>query len=134
MSGEKWSISTNEEDYVGVFDSEGDAIADGMTNEEGSFFVGRCVSPTQPEVLFDADAVDDWLHNYVFSHEDYQLDWADGRSPDPKKEQLKELAEEIRPVIAAWLDRHKLRPTFFLIDPKSVRFIENAQEAKGGEA
>lgn len=124
MSNEKWSVSTNEEDYHGVFDSMEDAIAEGKNSEEGSFFVGRCVPPVQPEVLFTGDAIEDWLDRCVWQHDDYSHDWAEGQVL-PSGKQKEELAEKIRPIISEWLDRHRLRPTFWNIDPESVRHIEN---------
>lgn len=127
MSNEKWSISTNEEDYHGVYDSIEDAIAEGKASEEGGFFVGRCVPPVQPEVLFTDDAIEDWLDRYVWQHDDYSHEWAEGQVV-PSEQQLEELAEKIRPIIAEWLDRHGLRPTFWRIDPESVRHIENDQQ------
>lgn len=133
MSQEEWAISTNEEDYSGCFGSEDEAIAEGKANEYSRFFVGKCVKPAQPEVLFDGDAVEDWLKDHVWQHEDYCHDWADGQV-NPNRKQLEDLAERIRPVIAEWLDRHGLRPRFFLIDPKSVRCIANDGEEDGEEA
>jgi hypothetical protein len=122
MSDEKWSISTNEEEYHGVYDSIEEAIAEGKAGGEFGFWVGRCVPPVQPEVLFDEFAVENWLDDHVWCHDDYCHEWADGHV-SPSREEMKELANEIRPLIAAWLDRNKLRPTFFNIDPKSVQWI-----------
>ena len=128
MSTEKWSISTNEVDYSSLFfDSEEDAIAEGKASEHGSFFIGKCIAPAQPETLFDADAVEDWIERCVWQHEDYSHDWAEGQVL-PSKKQKEELAEKIRPIIAEWLDRHRLRPTFFVIDPDSVKYIKNDQQ------
>jgi hypothetical protein len=118
----KWSLSTDEETFHGMFDSEEEAIAEGKATETGSFYVGKCIRPVQPEMLFDSIAVEDWIERRIYEHEDYSGDWADGDfAPNP--DQMRELAEQIRPVIAAWLDRQKLRPTFFIIDPKTVRRI-----------
>jgi hypothetical protein len=120
----KWSLSTDEETYHGMFDSEEEAIAEGKATETGSFYVGKCIRPIQPEMLFDSIAVEDWIERRIYEHEDYSGDWADGDfAPNP--DQMRELAEQIRPVIAEWLDRQKLRPTFFIIDPKTVRRIAN---------
>jgi hypothetical protein len=117
----KWSLSTDEETYHGMFDSEEEAIAEGRATETGSFHVGKCTRPIQPEMLFDDMAAGDFIER-VWDHEDYLGDWAEGQV-SPTVEQVRELAEQIRPVIAAWLDRQKLRPTFFIIDPKTVRRI-----------
>lgn len=127
MSEGKWSISTNEEDYCGIFDSEDEAISEGKATEDGSFFVGKCIAPAQPETLFHAYAVENWLEHCVWQHEDYLHDWAEGQVL-PSKKQKEELAEKLRPIIAEWLDRHRLRPTFFVIDPDSVKYIENDQQ------
>jgi hypothetical protein len=98
-------------------------MAEGKATETGSFYVGKCIRPIQPEMLFDDMAVGDFIER-VWDHEDYLGDWAEGQV-SPTVEQVRELAEQIRPVIAAWLDRQKLRPTFFIIDPKTVRRIAN---------
>lgn len=127
MSNEKWSVSTNEEDYWGCFDSEEEAIAEGKASEHGSFYVGRCCPPVQPEVLFTGDAIEDWLDRCVWQHDDYSHECAEGQVLPSEKEK-EELAERIRPIIAEWLDRHGLRPTFFFIDPDSVKYIENDQQ------
>jgi hypothetical protein len=119
----KWSLSTDEETFHGMFDSEEEAIAEGKATETGSFYVGKCIRPIQPEMLFDDMAVGDFIER-VWDHEDYLGDWAEGQV-SPNVEQVRELAEQIRPVIAAWLDRQKLRPTFFIIDPKTARRISN---------
>lgn len=127
MTG-KWSISTNEENYNGVFDTEEDAIAEGKASEYGRFWVGKCVTPIQPEAMFQESAIEDWLEHHVWGHDDYSGEWAEGHvSPTP--EQMDELASQIRPFIAAWLDRHSLRPKFWNIDPFSVRQIDSEREA-----
>lgn len=121
LSG-KWSISTNEENYHGTFDTVEEAIEEGKQYGD-TFWVGQCVSPTQPEDLFDGWSIESWIENSVYEHDDYLGDWAED-AVDASKEQREELAAEIRPLIAAWLDRHKLRPTHWNIDPASVRRID----------
>lgn len=123
MNEGKWSISTNGETYFGEFTME-EAIEEASTYGFPCW-VGKCVPPIQPEELFTEWTLMDWLDNYVREHDDYAGEWAEG-SVNPNNVQLKELAAEIRPIIAAWLDRHDLRPTFFnIIDPDSVRKIED---------
>lgn len=122
LSG-KWSISTNEEEYDGTFGTMEEAIEEGKAAGYGAFWVGQCVSPTKPEDLFDGWSIESWLENSVYVHEDYMGDWAEG-AVDASKEQREELAGDIRPLIAAWLDRHKLRPTHWNIDPATVRRID----------
>lgn len=122
----KWSISTNGENYSGTFDTAEEAIEEGKQYGEwngGTFWVGQCVAPIQPEDLFDGWSIDNWLENDVYEHDDYAGEWAEG-AVNASKDQCEELAAEIRPLIAAWLDRHGLRPTHFNVDPASVRKIE----------
>ena len=118
----KWSLSTDEETYHGIFDSEQDAIDEGKATETGWFYVGKCMRPVQPEMLFDSTSVEDWIGGRVWDHEDYSGEWAEGEF-SPTESQMAELAEQIKPVIAAWLDRQNLRTTFFVLDPQTVRRI-----------
>ena len=118
---EKWAISTDGESYHHQFDTVEDAIAEGK-HHGGRFYVGKCVAPEPPENLFDRWSVDRWIDSEVREHDDYSGEWAADAIP-ATREQQNELAEQIRPVIAAWLDRHKLRPTFWNIEPASVREI-----------
>lgn len=122
LSG-KWSISTNEELYHGTFDTVQDAIEEGKADGNGVFWVGQCMAPAQPETLFDEWDVERWIERSVWEHDDYMGEWAEG-SFDPSREQMEDLATDIRPVIAAWIDRHGLRPTHWNIDPASVRKID----------
>ena len=124
MTG-KWSFSTDEENYHGEFDTLEAAIAKAREGvEEGAtVWVAQQVPPVQPEELFTHYSVEEWLERDVLEHEDYLGPWAEGAVP-ATREQLKELAADIKPIIAAWFDRHNLRPTHFVIDDKSVRRIE----------
>lgn len=121
----KWSISTDAEYYHDTYDTAEEAIEEGSSGARyGTFFVAQCIRPTQPEELFDRWSVESWLENSVFDHDDYLGEWAEG-SMDPSTEQCEELASEIRPLIAAWLDRHALRPTHFNIDNTTVQEINS---------
>ncbi|MFA6690114.1 MAG: hypothetical protein WCS18_11615 [Sphaerochaetaceae bacterium] len=119
-----WAISLNEETYdAGVFKNEADAIEEGTVGYNGvPFWLAKVCSPTPPENLFD---VEDWLER-VACDDDYAGDWAEDWDMSTK-EQRTELEREVRAVIAAWLDRNNLRPTFFnvkdarLIDPNTGR-------------
>lgn len=122
LSDNKWSISTNEENYHGQFDSKEDAISEGQTYCR-RFWVGRCVPPTPPEELFTSWDVEEWLDNRLICHDDYSGEWAEDAIQETS-EQREELAAEIRKVISAWLDKHNLRPKFFVIAPESVEEFE----------
>jgi hypothetical protein len=118
-TSEEWSVSTDEEIYHGKFASKEEAIAEGRSLNEGPFWVGKCEEPTQPEEWWDAV---DWIE-HVRCQDEYSSDWADGAVP-ASKAQIEELEAEVRPILAAWLDRHGLRPTHFNIDPSSVEKVE----------
>ena len=124
----KWSISYNEEHYFGQYETLEEAIAEARANN--CRVVGQCVDPPQPETLFDRYSVQMWLDSSVWGHDEYQHDWAGGEV-NPTNEQMDELASEIQPIIAAWLDRHKLRPKFWNIDPDTVQQIDDKEQLDG---
>ena len=120
---DKWSVSRDGEIYHGEFDSREEAIEEGREWNEGPFWVGKREDPTQPEWFWNAEG---WIDS-VLDQDGYRGDWA-SFGDSVTKEQRKELEAEVRPILAAWLDRHGLRPTHFNIDPGSVVKIE-AEEA-----
>jgi hypothetical protein len=107
-----WSCSTNEETYNGKFETREMAISAALAKvgEGEPFWVGECRSPIPPETYFDIDA---WIE---------QVDCQDDYSPEcaehwfcASKEQIAEVEAEVAKVLGAWLDRHNLRPAFWLI-------------------
>lgn len=116
---EKWSISTNGENYSGQYDTKEEAIAEGQAMGYDSFYVGQCCSPISPEAAWCGE---DWI-DHVLCQDDYSGEWADG-SLNATNEELAELEGEVRPILAAWLERHGLRPTFWLIADGTVEEIE----------
>lgn len=111
----QFSYSHNGEEYHGRFDTFEQAKAEAC--EMGATFVGECVAPPAPESYFDAD---DWLE-HVSCQDEYSIDAAEDWCR-PTREQRGELENEVQAVMAAWLDRHGFRPTFFLIEnPIQVR-------------
>lgn len=120
MAG-KWAISTDQERYSGEYDSKEDAISEARTYSN-TCWVGQCVAPTPPEDLFTGYSVERWIEVSVLDHDDYSGEWAEG-AVAATKEQRDELAAEIRPLIAAWLDRHQLRPMHFIIDHITVEEV-----------
>ena len=122
----KWSLSLNESDYQGIFDSAEQAIAEGRGYDQDEFWVAQIRKPIQPEELFDEWTIESWIERDVLEHDDYTSDDAEN-AVDPTEEQLTELVAEIRPLIAAWLDRNDLRPKFFNVDYASVRKIDNGE-------
>ena len=117
----KWCYSFDGELYDSEeFNTAEDVVAGVLAEcdllDGESFSIGQCSPPIQPEDMWDAA---DWLE-HVSVQDDYSGDWAEDWDRSTK-EQREELEAEVRTVLAAWLDRHKLRPTHFTIDSDSVR-------------
>ena len=104
----KYSYSHDEEHYHGEFDSPEEALAE---SGEDAAFVGENRPPTPPEDFWRAE---DWLE-HVSVQDDYSVYAADGWDESTRKQRA-ELEGEVRKVLAAWLDRHDLRPKFWLVD------------------
>lgn len=67
-----------------------------------------------------------WLETVSVS-EEYSLECAEGWDRSTLL-QRDELESEVAPILAAWLDRHKLRPKFFVVKyPNEFR-----RDGKGG--
>ena len=110
-----YSYSTNQESYFGDFATREQALAEAI-NEAREYghkkvWIGQSVPPTQPEDLWVAE---DWLE-LVSCQDDYCLDCASDWD-ESTNAQREELESAVRTVMAEWLDRHKLRPKFFLVD------------------
>jgi len=122
QTGSAWATSLNGEIYdYPFYASREEAIANGTAEYNGDpFWIGKTFPPENAENFFDAE---DWLEN-VACQEDYSGDHAEDWDMSTK-EQRAELEKEVRAVMAAWLERHKLRPTFFnvrdsvLIEPNT---------------
>lgn len=108
----RYSYSTNQETYQGDFDTVEQACdeAAGEVGLHAHFWVGEQSKP-EPESWWNAE---DWLE-HVSWQEEFSSEWADGWDKSTY-EQRKELESLVRPIMAAWLDRHKLRPKFFNIE------------------
>jgi len=117
-----WVISSNDERFEYTnFSTKEEAIAEGTKYYDGEpFYVGELVNPPQPEDFFDCR---DWLEK-VSCQDDYMGEHAEDWDCSTN-EQANELNEEVRKILSVWLDRHKLRPTFFNVE-NSERIEPNA--------
>lgn len=106
-----WDGGTYHSDYETKEEAEQAGFNDPYSKERGWFWVGECVPPRQPEDLWYAE---DWLE-HVSCHEEYSGEWAEDWDQSTR-EQREELEREVRGVMAAWLDRHGLRPRFWNIE------------------
>lgn len=108
----RYSHSRDGERYHGDFSTPEEAAREALAGcSVGSWvWVGEAVPPTPPENCWDAS---DWLE-HVSCQDDYDNDF--GIDWDTSTPQLRaELEAEVRQVMAAWLDRHGLRPMHFTI-------------------
>ena len=70
--------------------------------------------PREPETLIDAD---DILEKIVeCDHDDYCMECAEGYLHSVPKDAKESLTEMLRKTLARWLDRHGLRPTWFVVE------------------
>lgn len=114
----KWGCTYDEELYHGSFATPDEAAAQGATEHGEAVTVGQYCNPLPPEKCIDASC----LLEQVWQHDDYSGDWGEGEV-SPTGEQVSELTAAVARVMAEWLDRHGLRPTFLLVDPDTVRRI-----------
>ncbi|MGC4033657.1 MAG: hypothetical protein QM754_18385 [Tepidisphaeraceae bacterium] len=105
-----YSYSTNEEIYSHENFETIEAACHAAAKIVGCgeyIWVGEVVEPSPPESLWHAEH---WLE-HVSVQDEYGGDHAeDGDCSTDSQRQ--ELEREVRAVMAAWLDRHDLRPTF----------------------
>lgn len=111
MAKEQYSMSRDEERYYGKFDTIEEALAEAESNDYGTVWIGIVSPPPAPESRWCAE---DWLED-VSCQDEYCGEWAEAWDRSTEK-QRQELEDEVRQVMAAWLDRHKLRPTFWNIN------------------
>jgi hypothetical protein len=105
----KYAISYADELYSGDYDTIEEAAHE--VEPGRAVWIGEKRAPVQPETLWD---VEDWLER-VSDDDDYFGEWAEDWDASTRK-QVDELEAEVRAVMAAWLDRHNLRPKFFVAE------------------
>jgi hypothetical protein len=123
VSTVRFVYSLDRENYDGDFETREAALAAGRVDADdagATVWTGEASDPCQPEDCIDGND----LIEAVCNHEDYLLEFAEdwGRCT---KGQLDELTAKVREVFRKWLNRHKLRPHWFLVDEATV------QEHKG---
>lgn len=118
----KWAYSFDEENYSSsVFASRAEVVAE-LQDCDRAVWIGQCKPVDPPELFFTSWSVEEWLKS-VLEQDEYSIEAAEG-SLNATRDQTTELAEEIRPIISAWLDRHGLRPRFYLIDEATVERVK----------
>ncbi|WP_437224962.1 hypothetical protein SH661x_001932 [Planctomicrobium sp. SH661] len=128
MTHGKWTASTDEENWdgEGEWDSEADAIAGGPESLELSpgdtYYVGQTRAPT-----ISVPDADDILE-HITCQDDFSLDCAEGAF-SCSKEVAAELTDAIQKTFDDWMARHKLEPTFYLIDNYSKHVAPGIPES-----
>ena len=117
---ETYSLSTDEENYNGQYDSIEEAIVEAIQCGNGIFWVGLCVKPPAPEGYFDAQS----YFEHVSDQDEYMGDWGKNWLVSTR-EQDRELEAEVAAVIGKWLDRHNLRPKFWNISDPIKYVVKN---------
>lgn len=107
----KWGWTRDEESYYGFFNTPEEAAADGLPKEGGTITVGQYRDPTAPEDYVDAELIIE----HVTCQDEYCIECAED-ALQCTKEQEDELTASLRTTFAAWLDKHKLRPSFGIIE------------------
>ena len=105
----KWAWTVDEEHYDGPFDTWEEAAQEAGTPGE-TVLVGQCRAPGTVEYIDAALLID-----RILEHDDYGMDCAE-HSLSYSQTQLDELTTTIRAAFTAWMDKHGLRPNFFVVD------------------
>lgn len=125
----KYAYSHDEELYHGDYDTPEEAAIEGLdgADENDRVWVGVKVPPPQPELYFQ---IEDLIEN-VSCQDEYGLecaeDWYDGTAV-----QEKEINAEVSAVIGRWLDKHGLRPKFFLVEETIEWELDGDQPVPAG--
>ncbi len=120
-----YAFSVDEEHFSGDFDTVELACQEAARDPDiGCFFwVGEVTAPPGPEAFFDADL---WLE-HVSCQDEYSLDCAEDWD-QATAVQKEELEEAVRNVMSLWLDRHNLRPGFFMVSqPQKFRVMPDGK-------
>lgn len=121
----KWGYSLDEENYLGMFDTEEqakeeavkDAIAEEL-NTECEIIICQYRKVRDPESFVDADL--------LLEHSGCQDDYTGDRGdcwPGETMEQNQELTNAIQKVYSEWLDKHNLRPSWGMVRGDTVQRI-----------
>lgn len=106
-----FAYSFDEETCYGEFGTIEEAVAEGLESGHRFVWAGKLRDPCQPETYWQAM---DWIEDVV-CQDDYSHDCAEN-SLRATRQQQEELEDAVRKVMAEWLNRHGLRPTFRLCD------------------
>lgn len=119
----KWGYTRDGEMYTGAFDTASDAAAAGGRPGD-SVEVGQYRDPVP---FWDAVNVGAWhVIESAYDHDDWCGDWAADQIR-PSREQREELERELRETIRKWCERHKLMPSFGVVQVASIHTLRVPQ-------
>lgn len=129
MEAEKWYASLHEDEYwdAGPFASRADAIAEGpeelSLEPDDTFYTGQAKSPTivMPNTRQFIECVDEYTTGDLG---EFATEWFS----DMKEEAVTDLGVRLRYAFEVWLDKHHLRPTFFVIKDTQEHTVPPIQE------
>lgn len=129
MSGERYAWSSDGEVYVGDFASIERAFEDAEAEGCERPWIGKAGAP-MVEQYVDADLI----LEHITCQDDYTAEVAE-EWPFATVMQCHELTEALQKVVAEWVDKHKLWPTFFVVRNAKRYERDGLQvvEVKGGE-
>lgn len=112
-----WAYSFDGEVYEGTLNSRETAMR--IAKNVGASRIGQWRSPIAPEQVVSGANLIDELQCYDEYHHDEGEAWLDGLVRCEG-----DLTIEIRKVFAGWLERHGLRPAFFLIKSDTIEAVQ----------
>lgn len=121
----KYSYSFTEDNYTGEFDSREDAIKEAKQERPNARYVwtGRNV-PVDPLRYVTADM----LIEHIINYDDFCIEQAEDW-PARTQEQEDELTAALQGVFRDWMIRHKLTPTFWLVEDVQRHKIETERDS-----
>lgn len=119
---ETYSYSIDREHYIGPFSTREEAIEEAQAQRSETFWIAKNRVPEiDLRYLFDADRI---FESIVDCDDDFELECAEDW-PDCTQKQKAELTAALAQAFNDWMDRHRLRPDFWI--------AEDAQEHKLSE-
>lgn len=116
----QYTLSRDGERYYGRYATVQEALNEANSDR---CWIGIATPPPSPETMWHAE---DWLE-HVSVQDSYCGEWAEDWD-ESTKSQRDELEDEVRRVMAAWLDRHGLRPKFWTVTDSVEYVLDKSNE------
>lgn len=108
----KYAYSTDQECYIGSFDSPLEAVAEAFGEDEDleNVWIGVCVTPDPLHHITGEDVIEQ-----ILCQEDFSAEWAEN-ALSHTKEQGADLSEMLREAFDGWMKKHNITVGFFNIE------------------